>query len=115
MSDSPSVNSTRGKLQPDTKAGPYVFGAKSGDKNVRITFPDPDDMPWEDAEDLLHDIVAPDVTSRQSLQRWLDDEQYAALQSLGLTFGEMRTLMENVGDHYKHLFGEPGESDASQG
>ncbi|WP_435199579.1 hypothetical protein [Janibacter sp. GS2] len=115
MSDKPVVHSTRPKLQPETKAGPYVFAAKVDDKNVRITFPDPDEMPWEDAEELLSDIVAPETTSRQALTRWLDDEQYEALKSLNLTFGEMRTLMEKVGEHYKHLLGGPGESDASQG
>lgn len=112
--DRPTVHVTRSKLQPDTKAGPFVFGAKAEDKNVRVTFPDPDDMPWQEAEDLLSDLLNPQVSPKQALLRWLDDDNYADLERLGLTFGEMRTLMDQVGDHYKAIFGAPGESDASQ-
>jgi len=111
MSDTPKVHATLAALTTDDAPEQFVL-AVTGSK--RITFPDPGEMGWDEAETFLRDLASNKVSSKEALSRWLSPTDFKALTAEKLTYRQLRTLVTQVQRHYSDLFGTPGESTASQ-
>ena len=109
MSDTPTIHAVLSQIE--TAASPEPFTLALSD-NRRIAFPDPGDMRWEEAEQLLVDLSTPG-RGRMVFRRWLSEADYDALMSEAITLKQMTALMDKLQAHYSAIFGQPGESPAS--
>lgn len=88
---------------------PYVYTTKAG---VDVTFPDPGELDWEEAEEWLEDMMR--LKNSEGLTKWLEEDEYEALRQEGLTLRQMVKLMAIVQRHYGDIFGDLGEGPASR-
>lgn len=106
--DHPKIHATLAGLDVDAKPEPFRFGLPGGKV---ITFPDPGEMEWTEAEDFMEQVQA--GSNRAMMQRWLSEDDYQKLLDARLTLRQMAALGKAVGKHYEDVFGGPGEDDAS--
>lgn len=102
MSDTPKIHATLSDLDASAKAGPFVQALKN---NKRITFPDPGEMEWTEAIDLVDDITS---NARAAMKKWLSEADYNKLLEAKLTLYQFSELGRRVGQHYQAILGEPG-------
>jgi len=107
--DSPTIHLSAADL--DKEAGsdqapePYVYRTRTG---KRVTFPDPYEMGFEEAEKFLDEIQA-FGNSADSLKRWVGLDGLDAIRKDKLTLRQMLLLVERVQQHYLSFMGTPGE------
>ena len=109
MSDNPLENTTLARLGKTETAGPYVYTCRNG--KTKVTFPDPGDMDWIEAEKFLSQMG----TSKDSdfLKKWLTGDDFATLLAEKWTLREKNTVLQDLFEHYSDIFGTPGEEPAS--
>lgn len=106
--DKPTVHSTTSSLDADAKVEPYVHATRGG---KRITFPDPFEMEFEEAEEFMASLEG--VKSSEVLRRWLSDGEYDLLKDDHLTLRQMMVLTQKVQAHYEAWLGDQGNGGAS--
>ena len=105
--DKPKVHFTAAKfVEGDVE--PFVYMTKN---NKRIAFPDPLDLNLEEAERMVVDFQAGRTST--AMQRWLSDDDYAAIKTEVQSVRQWIQLSTDVQKHYEEFFGGPGESVAS--
>lgn len=87
-------------------AEPFRFDTEG---NGVITFPDPKDMDWVDAEELMSLFDDGEAKPSDIFRAWLSDDDFAALQGCGLGFMSMVELVKHLQAHYSEVFGTSGE------
>lgn len=111
--DKPVISATLASLDVEAAPAAFVYGTKSG---KRITFPDPGEMDWEQAEQFMLDISGNGgpVSNAEALEKWIGKAGLDALREDHLTLRQFMALMAKVQGHYASAFGTPGESVASE-
>lgn len=109
-SDNPLQNATLARLDKTEEPGPYEYIGRNG--KTKITFPDPGEMDWLEAEEFLADIT----TEKDShvLKKWLSDEDYQKALGEKWTLREKNRVLRDVLGHYEDIFGTQGEGTASE-
>lgn len=109
MSDSPLQNSTLARLGKTEKPEAYVYVTRTG--KTKVTFPDPGEMDWLEAESFLDELGS----SKDSafLKRWLSDADYKKIVAEKWTLREKNHVLQDLFQHYEEIFGTPGEESAS--
>jgi hypothetical protein len=108
-SDRPTIHATTAKLDAQAKPEAFVYMTSA---NARVTFPDPFDMEWEEAEAFLEELEAIG-NSAAALQKWLSEDDYAALKTERLTLRQGLNLVTMVQQHYAGVLGSQGEGKSS--
>lgn len=108
INDSPTVHASAAKLDQQGTPEAFVYMTKAGH---RITWPDPLDMDFEDAEEFLDDLNG--KRNSEVLPKWIGDDDYAALKADHLSLKKLRALLDMVVSHYQGVLGDEGEGDAS--
>ena len=108
MSDKPIVHDSLADLGKEMHVEPYTLGTPKG----LITFPNPADMDWLEAEKFLTSIGR-DPNS-VALKKWLSEADYTKFAANKLTLGQVTDLASRVTKHYEAIFGPQGEADASR-
>lgn len=109
MTDKPQITATLADLDNSAKAGSYRQALNGG---KIITFPDPGELGWEEAEEFLNDIQNAKST-RKLVERWLSKADMDKLIAAKLTMYQMNELGRRVGEHYKALLGDQGNATGS--
>ncbi len=107
--DRPSNVRTLQQLEIDGAPEQYRF-ALPGGKGI-ITFPDPGEMDWEEAEAFMQSIEQ--AGSRETLARWLSADDFQKLLNAKLKARQLVALMRDVTRHYESFFGTAPEGDGS--
>lgn len=112
-SDTPTITRTLASLEVEAAPEQYVWGTKAG---KRVVFPDPGEMDAWEAEEFLKDLSGRGVStsSREALTKWVGEAGVKALDAEKFTYRQFLALMNDVQNHYKSFFGDPGESPASE-
>lgn len=105
-SDKIKINDSLSSLEISASAEPYRFGLPG---SKVITFPDPGEMPWDQAEEFLAGLSAPDAKISEIMEKWLSDEDYQTLKDAKLSLRQMIALAQKVTKHYEAVLGAPGE------
>lgn len=100
------VNDTLTSLDVQAAPEPYRFGLPG---NKVITFPDPGEMDWNDAEKFMEDVTNPQARIVDLMKMWLSEEDFQTLLDAHLTLRQMLALFTKVGKHYGDVFGTLGE------
>lgn len=102
----PVVHSSYKALLAETdQPEPYVY---TNSESQRVTFPDPGELGFEEAEQFLIDITKM-TRSKEILTKWLGEEEYDKLRKDKLTLRQLNALMKLVQGHYRDIFGDEGE------
>lgn len=111
MSDSPLKNSTLAQLGQVEKPQPYVYKCRNGKDTV--TFPDPGEMDWIEAEEFLAAMGS--KKDSEVLREWVtSEEDYERLLAEKWTLREKNSVLQDIFEHYESIFGSPGEGTASE-
>lgn len=105
MTDAPKIHATLSDLDAASKAGPFVQGLNA---SKRITFPDPGEMEWTEAEEFLQDLQS--QNTRGMLEKWLSEADFKKLMDAKLNLYQISTLGNLVNAHYEAIFGERGNA-----
>jgi len=106
MPDKITVNGSLSSLDTEgTPAAPYRFALND---NKIITFPNPLDLPFEEAEDLIQTVTDPATSITAAFEKWLSEEDYAKLRAARLSLRQIAALSKKVADHYSEIFGDAG-------
>lgn len=108
--DKPAVNASLSSLEVEESRAPYRFALKG---NKVISFPDPMEMDFLEAEALVHSLSNPETSLTEALERWLTEEDFTKLKDAGLNMRQIGALMQAVGDYYRDVFGDLGNSEGS--
>lgn len=108
INDKPTIHASTSKLDQQGLPEPFVFVTGSGH---RITFPDPLDMDFEQAEEFLEDLNG--KKNSEILPKWIGADDYEALKAERLSLRKLRTLLDMVVVHYQGALGDAGEEPAS--
>lgn len=108
--DKPTIHATASLLDSEAKPEPFVYTTK---RNARLTFPDPLEMEWEEAETFIQELLGGGTSTSEGLQKWLGPEQFTKLKSDRLTYRQLISLMNKLRTHYFAILGTPGEDPAS--
>ena len=107
--DKPRIHLSAKELDKEAGAGTapeaYVYQTRAG---KRITFPDPYEMDFEQAEEFLAKIES-FSNSREALTEWVGADGFEAIQKDHLTLRQMLLLVQRVQQHYVAFMGSPGE------
>lgn len=109
MSDKPVVHDSLADLGKEMQIEPYALGTAKG----VITFPNPADMDWLEAEAFLGDILQ--AKNSVALKKWLSEADYTKLAESKPTLGQITVMARRVTKHYEGIFGAQGEAGASRG
>ena len=93
-------------LEKEAKVKPFTAEIA---KDVVITFPNPMDMKWQEAQRFMNIMTAENASVGEVFSEWLSEEDYAALENADVTLNQMMTLAQAVSEHYSAAFGTPGE------
>lgn len=104
MSDAPKIHSTMSDLDAAAQAGPYRHGLPGG---KRITFPDPGEMDWMEAEAFLGDLEG-STSNREMLEKWLSKEDFKKLADSKINLYQLNALAQLVSKHYQAILGGQG-------
>ncbi|MFF5793678.1 hypothetical protein ACFY5D_16655 [Paeniglutamicibacter sp. NPDC012692] len=96
------VNANLSALDVESDVQPYRMALS---KNKIITFPNPADMPWDEAEEFMAQITSPDVSISDVFKGWLSEEDYQKLIDEKLTMAQVTKLAQNVSAHFESVFG----------
>lgn len=105
-SDRIKVTRTLAQLDVSAAPEPYRLGLPG---NKVVTFPDPGEMAWDEAEAFVTDMTSPTTSVTDVLRRWLSEDDFEALKESKMTLRQMIALTEDVVRHYGDIFGGPGE------
>ena len=94
-------------LEKETKVKPFT--AVIDADGTEITFPNPMDMKWQEAQRFMNIMTAENTSVGEVFSEWLSEEDYAALENANVTMSQMMTLAQAVSEHYSTSFGTPGE------
>lgn len=94
-------------LEKETKVKPFT--AVIDADGTEITFPNPMDMKWQEAQRFMNIMTAEDASVGEVFSEWLSEEDYAALENANVTMSQMMVLAQAVSEHYSASFGTPGE------
>lgn len=108
MSDKPKIHASLASLEVEAAPEPFKFGLSGGKV---ITFPDPGDMDWLEAEAFMQDIAG--QPNSIVFEKWLSAEDFKKLKAEKLSLRQVTAISTAVGQHYQGIFGGPGEGDAS--
>lgn len=100
-SDSPKATLTLASLDVQADVDAFTFGIKS----KIISFPNPGDMPWDEAQEFMEGMES--ANASQLLKLWLSEEDHKILMDGKLSLRQMNALLEAVVDHYQSIFGTP--------
>lgn len=110
MADAPKINSVMSDLDVAV-AGKYIH-ALPGSK--RITFPDPGEMHWIEAEEFIQDFES-SRSNREAMEKWLSPEDFKKLAESKMNMYQLNQLSVLVLEHYKAVFGDEGNATGSTG
>lgn len=105
MSDKIQVNDSLSSLDLEAAVEPYVFALPG---NKLITFPDPLDMPFEEAEEMMNGLTSGQATLTAAFSQWLTEEDFETLMAAKLTMRQVVALSRKLVKHYSAIFGTPG-------
>lgn len=94
-------------LEKETKVKPFT--AVIDADGTEITFPNPLEMKWQEAQRFMNIMTAENASVGEVFSEWLSEEDYAALENADVTMSQMMTLAQAVSEHYGAAFGTPGE------
>lgn len=107
--DKPQIHLSAKELDKEAGSGTapesYVYLTRA---NKRVTFPDPYEMDFEEAEKFLAELET-FGNSTDALTKWVGVEGLEAIRNDHLTLRQMLTLVERVQQHYVSFMGSPGE------
>lgn len=107
-SDKPTIHASLASLDVEAAPEPFRFGLSGG---KTITFPDPGSFDWLEAEEFMQHVQ--NAPNSEVLRRWLSEDDYAKLKAEKLTLRQINGITKAVGEHYRSIFGGPGEDTAS--
>ena len=105
MTDRINVNASLKDLEVEAKAEPFKFALS---RNKIITFPNPQDMPWDRAEEFMAAITGENTEISTIFSQWLSDDDYQKLKYENLSLGQITKLVQLVTGHYQAIFGTSG-------
>ena len=105
MTDRINVNASLRDLEIEAKSEPFKFALS---RNKIITFPNPQDMAWDQAEEFMSTISGDNTSISTVFERWLSEDDYQKLKDENLTLGQVTKLIQLVTNHYQAIFGTPG-------
>lgn len=105
MADKIKINDSLDSLDIEATREPYRLGLPG---NKVVTFPDPLDMGFVEAEEFVRALTSGEMTVAESFEKWLSKDDYKALVEANLTLRQVVALTEKVANYYKDVFGEPG-------
>lgn len=108
MADAIKINSVMSDLDV-TVAGKYIHILPG---NKRITFPDPGEMQWIEAEEFMQDFEA-SRSNREAMEKWLSADDFKKLAESKLTMYQLNQLSVLVRKHYEAVFGDEGNATGS--
>lgn len=89
-------------LEVEVGGEPFVLEL---DEENSVTFPNPEDMDWKDAEALAALAQSGSATTSDLLKTWLSDEDYATFESQNLSLKQIMSIMTEVAKYYSAFFG----------
>lgn len=107
MTDRITVNNSLKDLEVEAGQEPFRFALS---KNRIITFPSPQEMAWDEAEQFMNAISGEDTSISQVFEQWLSADDYQKLKDENLTLGQVTKLIQLVTKHYEAIFGTPGNA-----
>ncbi len=96
------VNASLSALDVESNVEAYRFALS---KNRVITFPNPADMAWDEAENFMAQISNPDVLISDVFKGWLSEADYQKLLDEKLKLAQVTKLAQLVAKHYDEVFG----------
>lgn len=108
MSDKPTIHASLSSLDLEDAPEPFRFGLSGG---KTVTFPDPGEMDWLEAEDFMADVQG--QSNSKVFQRWLSAEDFKKIKAEKLTLRQAAAIARQVGEHYRGIFGDSGEGAGS--
>lgn len=96
------VNASLSSLDVESGVKPYRFALS---KNRIITFPNPQEMAWDEAEAFMTQISNPDVSISEVFSGWLSHEDFEKLKAEKLTLAQVSEIVRLVTAHYESVFG----------
>lgn len=103
--DKIQVNDSLDSLDVEETRDPYRFALPG---NKIITFPDPMDMGFVEAEEFVRALTTGEMSLAESFEKWLSEEDFKALKDANLTLRQVAALTQKVAAHYQDVFGDPG-------
>ena len=94
-------------LEKETKVKPFT--AVIDADGTEITFPNPLEMKWREAERFMNIMTADGVSVGEVFSEWLSEEDFKALEDADVPMSALMELAKAVSEHYGAAFGTPGE------
>lgn len=92
-------------LSKEDKVKPFT--AVIDADGTEITFPNPLEMKWTEAQRFMNIMTAEEVTVSEVFSEWLSAEDYAALEASDLPMEAVMVLARAASEHYGSAFGDP--------
>lgn len=99
--DKLQVNDSLKSLDSEASVGPYRF-ALSGNKI--ITFLSPEEMPWEEAEELM--LMVSTAAPSELFQKWLSEDDHKKFKDEKLNLKQVIELSKKIANHFEAFFGD---------
>lgn len=102
MTDRITVNNSLKDLETEAGQEPFRFALS---RNRIITFPSPQEMAWDEAEEFMNAISGENTSISEVFKQWLSEDDYKKLADEKLTLGQVTKLIQLVTKHYESVFG----------
>lgn len=101
--DKINVNASLSALDTESSIEPYKFALS---RNRIITFPNPEDLPWDKAEAFMSMLESgSNATISEVFGNWLTEEDFQKLSDENLSMRQVTALVKLVTEYYSDVFG----------